>query len=61
MQAVATEMLGDPIIDYKHVFVFDSSFEHIVRKLEILVESGEREKALEIEKYAILIAVKPWL
>ena len=33
-----------------HVFVFDSSFEHIVRKLEILVESGEREKALEIEK-----------
>ena len=42
-------------IDYKHVSAFDASFEQIVKKLEVLVESGDREKAVEIGKEIVKI------
>lgn len=42
-------------IDNKHVLQFDHSFGNIIKKLEILMEACEREKALEIGKEIIKI------
>jgi len=42
-------------IGYKDVYAFDLAFEHVVRKLEVLMESGDRKKALEAGKEIVRI------
>lgn len=42
-------------IGYKDVYAFDLEFDHVVKKLEVLMEAGERDKALQIGKEIVRI------
>ena len=42
-------------IGYKDVYAFDQAFDHIISKLEVLMEAGERDKALQTGKEIVRI------
>ena len=42
-------------VSYKQVFGFDTAFRHIASKLEVLMQAGDRDKAVEIGKEVIKV------